>query len=191
MKLGGASIVECFGPFATVSGTAANTFTTKRDVSPLPIPRIPAGTLFVGDVIKIEAEGEYSCTTGSPTIIFGLHLGTYLDDGVTPTVVTDIALSSAMAPGASALTAMPWRMEWRGKVTKTGATGTMIGEGDLEFGTSLTAFTGVPIPITAALRTVSPLNTTIDNRVGVSATWSASSASNSITTYNITCMRLN
>jgi len=188
MKLGGASIVECFGPFATVSGTAANTFTTKRDVSPLPIPRIPAGTLFTGDVIKIEAEGEYSCATGVIATP-GLHLGTYLDDGVTPTVVTDIALASAITTGTTPV-AWPWRMEWRGKVLKTGAAGTMIGEGDIEFGTSLIAFAGTPIPITAALRTVA-INTTVDNRIGVSWTWNASAAGNTVTTYNITCQRLN
>jgi hypothetical protein len=188
VKLGGASIVECFGPFATAGGVAANTFTTKRDISPLPIPRIPGGILFVGDVIKIEAEGEYSCATGVVATP-GLHLGTYADDGTTPVVVTDIALASAITTGTSPA-AWPWRMEWRGKVTKTGSSGTMLGEGDIEFGTALTTFSGTPIPITAALRTVA-INTTVDNRVGVSWTWGASAAGNTVTCYNITCMRLN
>jgi hypothetical protein len=189
MKLGGASIVETFGPFSTVVGTAANTFTTKRDISPLPIPRIPGGTLYIGDMIKIEAEGEYSCATGVVATP-GLHLcTTYADDATTPVVATDIALASAITTGTSP-TAWPWRMEWRGKVTKTGTAGTLVGEGDLEFGTSLTAFTGSPIPITLALRTVA-INTTIDNRIGVSWTWGASAAGNTVTTYSITCQRLN
>jgi hypothetical protein len=55
----------------------------------------------------------------------------------------------------------------------------------LEFGTSLTAFTSVPIPITKALRTVA-ISTIVENAIGVSATWSASSGSNEIITYALT-----
>lgn len=190
MKLATGGLMESFGPYAYLSGAAFNTFTTKKDVSPLPIPRIPAGRFEIGSVLKIEAEGEYSCTTGSPTLNFGLYLGAHDGTATVPTITTDIALSAAMAPGASALTAMPWRMEYRGKVTKVGSAGTLLGHGDLEFGTSLTALTTFPIPITAALRTVA-LNTTIDNAIGVSGTWSASNAANSITTYNLTVVVMN
>jgi hypothetical protein len=183
-------LVNCVGPFAQASGAAFNTFTTKQDVSPRPVPRILPGMVRAGSIIKIEAEGEWSCTTGSPTLTFGLFHGTHTGDTSAPTSLTDIALSSAMPCGASALTAMPWRMEWRGKVTKTGSAGSMIGQGDLEFGTSLTTFSDVPIPITAALRTVA-IDTTTDRAIGVSATWSASNAANSITTYSITVLILN
>jgi hypothetical protein len=183
-------LVNCVGPFAQASGAAFNTFTTKKDVSPLPVPRILPGMVRAGSVIKIEAEGEWSCTTGSPTLNLGLYHGTHTGETTPPVMTTDIALSSAMACGASALTAMPWRMEWRGKVTKTGSAGSMIGHGDLEFGTSLTAFTDVPIPITAALRTVA-IDFTTDRAIGVSGTWSASNAANSITTYNISVLILN
>ena len=189
MKIATGAFFETFGPYAQYGGAAFNTFTTKKDVSPLPIPRIPAGRLELGSVIKIEAEGEYS-TTGTPNGTWGLYLGTFDDaSGSVPAITTDIALSSVIVTPSGAA-AFPWRMEWRGKVIKTGSSGSMIGNGDLEQGTSLTAYTTFPIPITAALRTVA-INTTIDNRIGVSFTWGTSSISNSVTTYNITVAVLN
>lgn len=178
------------GPFTTkLTPTAFNTFTTKQSVSTLPIPQIPAGVLRAGSIVKIEAEGEYG-TTGTPTLVWGLFLGTH--DGTdtnAPTITTDIALSSAITTPSGAA-AFPWRMEWRGRVTKTGSSGLIVGNGALEQGTSLTAQTSFPIPITQALRTVA-INTTIANAVGVSATWGASSVSNTITVYDLSVLILN
>jgi len=190
MKLSNAGLQESLGPYANLGGLAFTTFTTKKDISPLPIPKIPAGRLDIGSMLKIEAEGEWSCTTGSPTIILGLYLGTHDGTLAIPAIVTDIALSSAMACGAGALTGMPWRLEWRGKCIKVGSAGQLVGNGELNFGTSLTAFNNVPIPITQALRTLA-INTTVENAIGVSGTWSASNAANSLTTYNLTASILN
>lgn len=179
-------LIDPVPPFAPDKSTAFASFTTKQDCSPRPIPVIPANRLRVGSMIKIEAEGEYS-TTGTPTLAWGLYLGTH--DGTTgtaPTISTDIALSSAITT-PSAAAAFHWRMEWRGKVTKTGSSGSMIGTGDLEQGITLTTESTFPIPITAALRTVA-INTTIDNAIGVSATYGTSSASNTFTTYSITVL---
>ena len=58
MKLANSALQEWMGPFANDVGIAYNTFTTKKDVSPLPIPRIPAGRLEIGTIIKIEAEAS-------------------------------------------------------------------------------------------------------------------------------------
>jgi hypothetical protein len=181
-------LVNCVGPFSQASGAAFNTFTTKQDVSPRPLPRILPGMLRAGSVIKIEAEGEYSSLTGA-SLTLGLFHGTHTGDTSAPTSLTDIALSSIIVTGTTPA-AWPWRMEWRGKVTKTGSAGSMIGHGDLEFGTSLIAFSDFPIPITAALRTVA-IDTTTDRAIGVSGTWGASSASNQIITYNITVQIFN
>lgn len=186
MKLANAALLELMGPFALDKGAAFATFTTKKDVSPLPIPRIPAGRLEVGTFIKIEAEGEYSCATGV-TAAPGLYLGTYDDAaGSVPAIVTDVAVAAAITTGTTP-TAWPWRMEWRGKVTKTGASGSMIGSGDLEFGTALNTYSTVPIPQVAANRVVA-INTTVENRVGVSWTWGASAGGNTVTTYQVTLM---
>lgn len=181
-------LTEPVGPFSVASGAAFNTFTTKKDVSPLPIPRIPAGKLRAGSVVKIEAEGEYS-TTGTPTLAWGLYLGTHTGEQTAPSITTDIALSSVITTPSGAA-AFSWRMEWRGKVTKTGSAGSIIGNGTLEQGITLTTQSSFPIPITQALRTVA-INTTIENAIGVSATWGTSSISNSITTYNLTVLILN
>jgi len=182
-------IVNCVPPFAPDVSTAYASFTTKQDCSPRPVPRILPGMLDVGSIIKVEAEGEYS-TTGTPNLTWGLYLGTH--DGTTgtaPTIVTDIALSSVIVTPSGAA-AFHWRMEWRGKVTKIGSSGSITGTGNLEQGTSLTAETTFPIPITAALRTFA-INTTVENAIGVSATYGTSSSSNTFKTYDLTVLILN
>lgn len=166
------------GPYHDASGSAFNTFTTKKSVDPLPVPVIPARTLFRGSQISLRANGEYS-TTGTPTLTWGFWFGT-----ATLTITGDIALSSVITtPSGSA--AFPWILYWEGICNLTGTAGTLLGQGYLMQGTSLTAMSLFPIPITQALRTVSSFDTTIDRAIGVSATWGTSSASNSITVNNL------
>jgi hypothetical protein len=181
-------LVEPVGPFAIGANVAFSNFTTKQSVTPLPIPSIPAGKLRAGSIVKIEAEGEYS-TTGTPTLVWGLFLGTHDGTQTAPTITTDIALSSAITT-PSAAAAFDWRLEWRGRVTKTGSSGTIVGNGTLEQGLTLTTRSSFPIPITQALRTVT-INTTQANAIGVSATWGTASVSNTITTYDISVLILN
>lgn len=190
MKLGGSSITESFGPFAPILGAAFNTFTTKQDVSPRPggMPRIPAGALNIGDRLEFQAEGEAS-STGTPSLTLGLYLGTFDDaSGSTPAITTDIIISAATAIATGA--AWPWRLWAQAKVIKTGSSGLLNVWGLLFFPTSLTAVTISLLPATAAARQVA-INTTIDNRIGVSGTWSASSVSNQVITYGIDAFRLN
>jgi hypothetical protein len=179
--------VTPLGPFPTAVGAAFSTFTTKQDISPLPVPVIGANQLRLGSKLKIEAEGEIS-STGSPTFVFGLFLGTLGASGV-PTIVSTLAESAAVTIGAAA-SAWPWRMEYRGIVTATGTSGSIVGMGDVEFGTSLTAFTTAPMPITQALRTVT-IDTTLFRAIGVCGTWSASSASNIVKVLNFSAILLN
>jgi hypothetical protein len=182
-------LTEPVGPFALGVPVVFASFAAKQSVSPLPIPQIPAGKLRAGSIVKIEAEGEYS-TTATPTLVWGLFLGTH--DGTStaaPAISTDIALSSVITTPSGAA-AFDWRLEWRGRVTKTGSSGTIVGNGTLEQGITLTTRSSFPVPITQALRTVA-INTTIANAIGVSATYSASSASNSITVYDLSVLVLN
>lgn len=160
-------------PFHTAA-RATNTFTTKQDVSPAPVPVIPAGTLRPGSQIRLVARGDFS-TTGTPNLTLGFWFGTRA-----LSITGDIALSSAITTGSGAA-AWPWEMSWDGICNAIGPSGTLLGGGHLMLGTSLTAYSVVPIPITAALRTVSSFDTTIERAIGVSATWSASSASNQVT----------
>lgn len=166
------------GPFQTAIGAAFASFTTRQDISPTPLPVINGYQLRLGSKIFIEADGEFS-TTGTPNLTLGFYIGT-----AAAAITTAIAESSVITTG-SAAAAWPWHMEWRGIVTAVGTSGSVTGNGYLDLGTSLTAMSRTPIPITLALRTFT-WDTTIARAVGVCATWSASSASNSIKTYNHT-----
>lgn len=162
---------------------ASNTFTTKQDVSPSPVPVIPGGTLYAGMKLHLFAHGHYS-TTGTPNLTMGFWFGTRAG-----AITGDIALSSVIATATATL--WPWWMEWRGVCTAPGVAGTLVGQGRLQLGSSLTALNAeVPVPITAALRTVT-IDTTIERAVGVSATFSASSASNEVGCNDMTALILN
>jgi len=176
-------LTEPVGPFPVAIGAAFGSFTARQDVSPQPLPFVQAGKLRLGAKIKIEAEGEFS-TTGTPTLVLGLYIGT-----VAGAITTVLAESSAITTGSGAA-AWPWRLEYRGIITAMGVSGQIVGMGNLELGTSLTAISSVPIPITAALRTVT-WDTTIARAVGVCATWGTSSASNTVRTLNHSVLILN
>lgn len=174
------NLAEAIGPFAEAVGTAQTTFTTKKDISPQPLPVIRANKLYKGAKIHILARGEYSSLTGA-VLTLGLWFGTR-----TGTITGDLALAGAFTTGTTPA-AWPWRMEWDGLCTATGASGSVNGDGYIQFGSSLTAFNAeTPVPVTQALRTVT-IDTTIERAIGVSGTWGASSASNSVT---VNSMRL-
>jgi hypothetical protein len=166
-------LCEPVGPFPTAVGGQFDTFTTKKSVDPLPISVIPAGKLRLGSKLRLTARGEYG-TTGTPTLTWGFWFGTRA-----LSITGDIAVSSVITTPSGAA-AFPWEMEWEGIVTAVGTAGTLTGQGVLRQGTSLTAYSVFPIPITAALRAVSGFDTTIERAVGVSAAFSASSGSNLI-----------
>lgn len=170
-------LAEPVPPFHTAAGTAVNTFTTNRDVSPNPTPNIEAGRLKTGRRIKVEAQGNFS-TTGTPTLQLGVYVGLPGATGQ-PAALTSILAQSAAITTGSAAASWPWRMEYLGLITAHGTSGTILGQGDLELGTSLTAFSDNAMPTTAAARTVTR-DTTIAWCFGVCAAFSASSASNQV-----------
>lgn len=167
-------ITEPIGPFASAASAAFNTFTTKQNVTTLgSVPVIPAGKLRAGSMVQVHAQGNFS-TTGTPTLSMGFWIGTRA-----LSMTIDLAISSAITTGSGAA-AWPWIMRWDGLCTKADTSGTLLGQGWFQIGTSLTAFAAeVPIPISQALRTVA-IDTTIERAIGVSAAFSASSASNQV-----------
>lgn len=171
------------GPFPTAASSAFASFTTKQDVSPQPLPIMAAYQPRLGSKLWIKANGEFS-TTGTPTLALGFYIGT-----IAAAITTDIALSSVITTGSGAA-AWSWEMEWLGTFTAVGTAGTIVGSGELKLGTSLTAWTSTPIPITQVLRTVT-WDTTIARAIGVSATWGTSSASNIVKTNNLAALLLN
>lgn len=178
-------LCEPVGPFPQAASAAFNTFTTKKSVDPLPVPVIPAGKLRRGSRLHLKAYGEYSSLTGA-SLTLGFWFGTRA-----LAITGDIALAGAFTTGTTPA-AWPWWMEWDGICTLEGTAGTLLGQGQMQFGSSLTAFNAEsPIPVSQALRTVSSFDTTIERAVGVSATWGASSASNQIITNGVRALILN
>lgn len=172
------ALVNTVNPFPTGLGAAFASFTARQDVSDQPLPVINANQLRAQTKLRIHAIGEFS-TTGTPTLVWGLYIGT-----AAAVISTVIAESSVITLGNNAAS-WPWEMQWSGKCTANGVSGSVTGSGHLIYGTSLTAVTVVPIPITLALRTFT-WDTTIQRCVGVCATYSASSASNTFKTYDLT-----
>lgn len=171
-------------PFGDTLGAAFNTFTTFKDVSPVPLPVVFGWQVEPGTMVQLEAEGEFSCATGV-TLSIGFIWGA--TPGATGGVI--LAQSAAITTGTSP-TAWPWHCKYRGVVTAVGATGTIVGSGVLDLGTSLTAYSSNALPTTQALRTVT-IDTSVAKQIGVGAAWGASAAGNSIKVNNLSAALLN
>lgn len=156
------------GPAQVAAGSAYASSVTLTDVSPLPHTAIAANSLVPGSVIRLTAFGVLS-TTGTPTLLLGFYYG-----GVAGVA---LAATTAVTMG-SGVTNVPWRMEWMGVVRSVGATGTIMGQGIVWHGSSVSAWTNIPLPQTA-LATVS-IDTTTAKNITVGAQWGTSSASNTL-----------
>lgn len=172
------------GPHATAIGSTVGTVTTS-DITPNVMPIMFGGQMRAGSIIELEAEGEYTCLT-SATLILGFYFGGVL---ASTTLGTVLGASGTITAGTSP-TAWPWHMKWRGKFNALGTAGSVVGQGFLDFGTSLTVYSTTVVPITQALRTVA-IDTTTNKTLGVGATYGASSASNTIRCNNFSALNLN
>jgi hypothetical protein len=183
------TLATAVGPSWPIAiGANFNTFTTRQDVSPRgagigELPTIQGGSPFYGMKIKVEADGEFS-TTGTPTLSIGCYIGT-----AAGAITTVLAENTAITTGSGAAS-WPWRLNWCGIFVQTGTSGSVVGSGTLDYGTSLTAYTTVPIPSTLALRTI-VWDTTIARSIGICATWGTNSVSNNIRVYNHSVLTLN
>lgn len=166
-------------PFHSAIGAAFGTFTTFQDVSPTPHPMLYGGQLRIQSKLELEAWGRFS-TTVTPTLQLGFYFGT---------AAVILAASSAITT-ASGAAAFMWHLKYNGIVTAVGATGSITGAGLLDLGTSLTAMSTTPMPVTDAARTVA-IDTTINKELGVGAAYSASSASNTVTVLDLRAMLIN
>lgn len=132
------------------------------DASPTADPIIvPADLLEKGSRLILDAQCQMTSTSATPTAILGFYYGG----------TGGIALAvSGLLPIANA-TALPIWMHYEGKIRLTGSSGSIIGQGWVKNGTSLTAWTDNPIPITAALRTVT-IDTATRKQLSVGCTLS-------------------
>jgi hypothetical protein len=164
-------------PFHSADGTALNTSIALTDISPAPqVVPSAAVMLEVGMEFEAYAYGEFS-TTATPTLLLGFYWG-----GVAGVA---LAASTAITTGTTAA-AWPWRLFYRGRVRSLGTSGSIKGVGQLDLGTSLTALSTTWIPTTAAARTVTIDTTPASAKaLTVGAQWGTSSASNTITCYDL------
>lgn len=173
------------GGYPAAAGAAFASFTALQDISPTPLPVVYGYQLRVGQKLELEAEGEFS-NTATPTLSLAFLYGATAGAAGTPAI---LAQSGAITTTTGA-TAWPWHLKARGIVTAVGATGTIVMQGILDLGTSLTAMASSAVPVTQALRTVT-IDTTVNKLLGVGAAWGASSASNTIKVNNFSALLLN
>lgn len=151
------------------AGAALANSAVAGDISPLPQLVLPANFLTDTSVLRVTASGLFS-TTATPTLILGVYYG-----GVAG---TKLAATGATTTASGAVN-LPWRLEATTTVRTIGSTGTVMTTGYVLLGTSLTAFS--VIPIDAAAQATVTINTTAANTLTVGATWGTASASNTIT----------
>jgi len=166
--------------WATADGTAIASTTDETIIFPNVI--IPANFLQDGRVLRIIAFGKLS-TTGTPTITFAVRWG-----GVAGTL---LATTEAITNG-SGVTNVNWKLEVYIQTRVNGATGSLFTFGDCHLHTSATAVAqnifsvsgyDAPAAVTVDL--------TADSALSITADWSASSASNTLTGHYYTIEALN
>lgn len=155
-----------------VASTAAETIA-------FPNITIPGNYLQGGRVLRLTAYGRLSSVT-TPTIRFRLRLG-----GVAGTLVWDSGLITTNS-GTAAL----WKVEVLIQVRSNGASGTVFAIGDTVVGSAAAATvasaTGAPaVVLGGSAGDDTPAAVTVDltanQDLALTATWSASSASNTLT----------
>ncbi|MDH6448169.1 hypothetical protein M2155_000577 [Streptomyces sp. SAI-119] len=149
--------------------SAANTLANSTTQTAIATYTIPANDAVAGAVYRIKAWGTLG-VTGTPTITFVCKLGG--TGGATMVTFPAVTVRSGATDGF-------WEAEFYLSCATTGASGTWapMARYTHNFLTSVTTYTPVG-PITAAPVT---RDTTVANDMVLCATWSAASASNTIT----------
>jgi len=169
--------VDLLPPYYDAAASAKNNFTSITDIGMGVNPSIPA-VKNKGQRWRFTAWGLLS-TTGTPNITLSICYGT---------TATVLAATAATATG-SGVSNVPWRIELNTVFYTIGSSGTAASQGFWWLGTSVSAWTSLPVPATA-LATVTVDNTTAKDAI-IAATWSAASASNTITCWDFMAERLN
>jgi hypothetical protein len=132
----------------------------------------PADYMSQGRALRIRAFGKLS-TTGTPTIIFGLRWG-----GAAGVL---LAATETLTNG-SGVTNVNWSIEGFIVSRSIGASGTFLAFGDAQLHTSSSAVLSTTFGISGFdAPAVATVDTTIDKVLALTATWSAASASNTLT----------
>lgn len=174
--------------WATADGTAVANTTTETIL--FPNTTFPGNYMQDGRCLRITAYGRHS-TTVTPTLTFRLRWG-----GVGGTV---LAASGAITCG-STVTAGMWKVEILLQVRLNGSAGTIMATGYAEIGDDAASSVGSATNVhgrdfMGSAGVATPAAATVDlaadTALALSATWSAASASNTITGHNLIIESLN
>jgi phosphoribosylcarboxyaminoimidazole (NCAIR) mutase len=126
---------------------------------------IPLNYLKAGTTIRTEAWGTFS-TTLTPTLVFGVYYA-----------ATPLAVNVAFTTASGAVT-LPWHLRTVTHIRSAAVPSAVvtITQGELWYGTTLTATTQIPIPGIALATT--NIDNSANGEWSIQATYSASSASN-------------
>lgn len=166
--------------WVTADGSEIASTTTETIV--FPDVTIPGNYLQDGRTLRLRAFGKLS-TTGTPTITFAIRWG-----GVAGTV---LATTEAITCG-SGVTNVAWAIEAYIQTRTNGASGSLLVLGEVTVNTAAaTVVTGIfGVSGYDAPAAVS-VNLTADTDLSLTADWSASSASNTLTGMLYTIESLN
>jgi hypothetical protein len=159
-------------PFAqtasvTVASTASETTLVGAGAGSA---TIPANAWYVGKTIRVRVSG-YLSDTGTPTLTVKIKFG------------STVILTTGAITLASGVSNVGWQIEGTITCRTVGGSGTVFAQGTFQYNNS------VPTNIvnTAAVT----IDTTASQAVSATATWSASSASNTITATNLSIEAVN
>jgi hypothetical protein len=165
---------------------------TLTDISPAQC-LIPAGTLNLGSRVRLRAAGSYTATTTASSLTWGF----YMNQAGTAITTTAAVLAATASAAAVVATSWPFILEYTGvmqalSVAQNATTAKIVGQGWSLLPASLTTFTGpLPMPVTAALRTVTQtatgLNTETNQVVSLGLTVATNTGFSSVTVDELTC----
>ena len=168
--------------WAVSSGTAVTNTTTETII--FPNITVPANYMQDGRALRIRCQGQWSTGTGPPTLIFGLRWG-----GVAGTMLAKTAACTLVA----SVTAAVWDLDIELQTRSNGSAGTIMALGTARVfagvaGTVASATgEGLVTPMTVAgvlAPAVATCDLTADTALSITATWSASSTSHTLTGLN-------
>jgi hypothetical protein len=167
---------------AALAGTsaAAGTAVTAAALTagtPTPVPVLPPIQV-AGTRLRVHAHLEMTSTSATPTLTIDIRLGA-VAGAIGSATVLGSTPANAMSASAAA---WPIKLFWEGTFRNLGTAVTMHGAGEQLYGTSLTAWTSTPFPVTAAARTTAAtINTEINNQLDIGITLSSITGSPSVT----------
>lgn len=174
-------------PFDTGAGSAV-TAAALTAATPSPPPVLPVIQL-PGTAIRITANLEITSTSATPTVVLGFYIGAVggaIGSAAALCATTTLPIS---ASATAWMAMMKYEGTFRAVSTSSGGNGVIhcCGYAFSCFNTGLTAAGTInPMPITAAARTVSTINTNQANQLDVGVTLSVTTGSPSVTCTDFT-----